>query len=281
MKTATQNHITISFITLVVAIATAFYTQQSFADPNDGCIVELGEEAKKVVYLTESVYWPAFNYNDIIGHISEPNSTMQNDFIKIVNQVIDPNYLPEKPSGKIRFLKGWRGETNENFVMQYEKQPYLIRIKNQTVTVVASRKWTSHWITIAIQRKDKTTCVNKSNLNAIFDFTDQFLGKKINSKAQDYSNVTNMDRPIFKQIDEDYFLSYFVQTSKPDIDSVSIWTDGHTVIINLQERRKEILNASWKPKKPRSVPPAPGPGGFGPIPENYDPNSAPPPKKNP
>ncbi|HUW20715.1 MAG TPA: hypothetical protein VMW16_15565 [Sedimentisphaerales bacterium] len=241
MKTVTQNCISVSFMPLVAAIAVAFSSQQTFADPNDACLVELGQEAKKVVYLAESVYWPAFDYNDVTAHISQPNSTRQDDFIKLVDQVIDVNYLPENLVEETRFLKGWRGEANQNFVVQYEKQPYLIRIRNQTVTVVASRKWTSHWITIAIQRKDKTTCVNKTNLNAVFDFTDQFLGKKINSKAQNYSNVTNMDRPIFKQIDENYFLSYAVQASKPDIDYVSIWTDGHTVMINLNERRKEVI----------------------------------------
>jgi hypothetical protein len=247
MKTTNQNHITISFMALVVAIATAFCTQQSFAEPNDGCLVEKGEDMKKVAFLAESVYWPAFNYSDVIGYISEPNSTMQNDFIRLVNQVIDANCLPEKLVEKTRFLKGWRGEANENFVVQYEKQPYLIRIKDQTVTVVASRKWTSHWITIAIQRKDKTTCVNKSNLNAIFNFTDQLLGTKVNSKAQDYSDVKNMDRPIFKQMDEGYFLSYPVQASKPDIDAVSIWTDGRTVIINLEQRQK-VSSKAPRPK---------------------------------
>ena len=34
-------------------------------------------------------------------------------------------------------------------------------------------------------------------------------------------------------------------------------------------------------EKPRSIPPAPGPGGFGPMPDKYDPNSAPPPKNTP
>jgi hypothetical protein len=278
---------------LAVAVATAFCTQQSFADPNDVCLVEQGEEMKKVAFLAESVYWPAFNYNDVIGYISEPNSTIQNNFIELVNQAIDPNYLPENLVEKTRFLKGWRGEANKNFVVQYEKQPYLIRIRNQTTTVIASRKWISHWITIAIQLKDETACVNKSNLKAIFNFTDQFLSTKVNSKAQDYSHVKNMDRPILKQIDEGYFFSYLVQASKPDIDFVNIWTDGRTVIINLKERRKEI-SERFNPQQEEQddqVQDASSPGGAKSEPpggsfadpvsgRKHDPNSMPPLQKS-
>jgi hypothetical protein len=231
---------------LVVAIAAIFCTQQSFADPNSGSLIELGQETKKVACLAESVYWPDFDLKGATSYIVEPNSTKKAEFAKFVSQIVDTNYLPQYLAEKLRFLEGWRGEANKTFVLQFEKQSYAIRIKNQTTTVVASRKWTSYWLTMVIQLKDKSICVNKSDLNAILNFTDQFLSEKVNSKAQNYSGIknvdgTNMTKPIFTQLDEGYYIVYPVQASHPDIDGVIIWTDGHTVIINLQERRKEII----------------------------------------
>jgi hypothetical protein len=247
METTKQNSIIASFTILGIILAGAFCTQQSVADPNGVSITKLGEGAKKIGYLVESMYWPALNYSDVNGFVSEPNSKKQGSFVKVIREVVDSNYLPEKLGEKTRFLKGWRDKGNENFVVQYEKNSYLIRIKNKKTTVVASRKWTSHWITIAIQLKDKATCVNKSNLNSILNYADAFLNKKVNSKSQNYSGVKNvegaaMERPVFQKIDENYIVGYPVQSSKPDIDYVSIWTDGHIVVINLQERQKVVLD---------------------------------------
>jgi hypothetical protein len=246
MKTVNQNHITMSFMILVFAIATTYGSQQSFADPNSGRLIELGPETKKAACLAESVYWPDLDFNDVKANIVEPNAARKSEFVKVIRQIVNSNYLPTGLAMKTRFLKGWRGAGNENFVAQYEKQPYLIRIKNQTTTVVASRKWTSYWLAMVIQLKDKGICVNKSDLNAVLNFTDQFLSEKVNSKAQNYSGIqnvdgTNMVKPIFTQLDDGYYIVYPVQAFDPDIDSVIIWTDGHTVIINLQERRKEII----------------------------------------
>ncbi|GEM_PF-3689909 len=241
MKPNYEKRINVLILIFIITI----YTQQSFADPN--CLAKLGQESQKIVYLTESVYWPDFDFKNVKQYIAEPNSKRKSDFVRMVSQIIEPNYLPQELDKKTIFLKGWRGDANESFILQYEKSPYLIRIKNQTTTVIASRKWTSYWITIVIQLKDKTSCVNKTDPNAIFKFTDRFLSKKVNSKAQDYSSIKNMDgskmiKPRFQKIDENYILAYPISASHPDIDYVSIWTDGHTVIINLQERRKEIIN---------------------------------------
>jgi hypothetical protein len=246
MNTNSKNYINLPFVVLAALVVAVFGIQQSFANVGSNGIIELGEETKKADCLAEAVYWPNFDFNDVKASIVEPNITKKNEFIKLVNQIVEPNNLTEELTGKIRFLKGWRGESNENFVVQYEMGPYLIRIKNQATTVVATRKWTSYWLTMVIQLKDKTLCVNKSDLDAIFNFTDRFLSKKVNSKAQNYSGMKNVDgtdmvRPIFTQLDNGCYIVYPVQSSHPDIDGVIIWTDGHTVIINLQERRKVII----------------------------------------
>ncbi len=253
MKTTNPQYIVIFFVMLSIlhTPVVAISAKQNPDDPNNGRIVELGQEAKNIVYLAESIYWPEFDFKNVRSNISEPNSVDKARFTTIVNQIIDSNYLPEKLSENIHFLKGWRGKDSENFVIQYDKGPYLIRVKNQTTEVVASRVWTSHWITIMIQLKDKTSLVNKSNLNDIFNFTDKFLSKKVNSKVQNYSGVknidgTNMVKPRFSQVDNGYTLSYHVGASRPDIDGVNIWTDGNIVIINLQERRKVVFPASEK-----------------------------------
>ncbi len=240
-----------AILSLVISIILCLYMPVFSAgedpnDPNYGCLVQLGPETLKVAYLAESLYWPDFDFKNVISNISEPNPIEKAEFTKLITQIMDPNYLPAKLPEKVRFLKRWRGEDRGNFVMQYEKGPYLIRVKNQKLKVVTNRVWTSYWITIAIQLKEKATCVNKSDLNTIFNLTDRFIVKKLNSKAQDYSGIknidgTNMNKPIFKKMDKAYFVTYPVQSSKPDVDAISIWTDGVTVIINLQERRKENI----------------------------------------
>ncbi|MGD0785002.1 MAG: hypothetical protein ABR969_04240 [Sedimentisphaerales bacterium] len=244
MKTNYQKHIKILLIIGAVVIA-RFLNQECLADPNTNCLVKLGSESQKIGYLVESLYWPDFDFKNAKQYISEPNSKRKTEFVRFISQMVEPNYLPQDVNEKVIFLKGWRGEESENFILQYEKPPYLIRIKNQTTTVIASRKWTSYWFTIAIQLKNKNQCVDKTDSNAIFKFTDQFLGKKINSKAQDYSSIKNMDgtkmnKPHFQKMDNGYMLAYHVGASHPDIDGVIVWTDGHIVIINLKERRKEI-----------------------------------------
>jgi hypothetical protein len=271
------------FTFLVVLAIMGVGMELQSAEPNDGCLIELGQEAKKIVYLTESVYWPAFDYGDVTGYVSEPNTTRRDNFIKLMNQIADPNYLPEKPVEKTCFLQGWRGEAKENFVMQYEKGPYVIRVKNQTTEIVAGRIWKSYWITMVIQRKDHGLCVNKSDLNAIFDFADQFLGKKINSESQNYSDIKNMDgtkmdKPRFQKMDDGYILAYPVGASKLDICGVNIWTDGNTVIINLQETQRKVIlseDQSWQRKEIRPRSNQPTDSLPGPIPEEEDPDGMP------
>ena len=192
--------------------------------------------------MAEAVYWPNWDFNDVRSYIARPDPSKVDEFTRLVKQVIEPNYLPDKLPEKIHFLKGWRGEARESFVMQYKKSPYLIRVKNQVMKkAVADRLWTSHWVVMAIQSENKSVCVNKADLTAIFNFTDQFLPKKLSSSAQNYAGITNMDKPAFIQMDTGYFLAYPVGASRPDIDGVCIWTDGRTVLINLQERRKILI----------------------------------------
>lgn len=230
---------------LVWIFITIICSRQCFADPNTNCLVKLEQESQKIVYLTESVYWPDFDFKNVKQYIAEPNSKKKADFVRMVSQIIEPNYLPQELDKKIICLKGWRGDANENFMLQYEKSPYLIRIKNQTTTVIASRKWISYWFTVVIEIESKSECVNKTDPNSIFKFTDQFLRRKVNSKAQDYSSIKNMDgtqmkSARFQKLGANNLLAYPVSASHPDIDFVSIWTDGNTVIINLKERRKEL-----------------------------------------
>ena len=250
MKIVNLKHITAFLITPIFLCMgeVAFCADPDPNDPNDIPLISLGNKAKKVVYLVEAVYWPDFDFKNVQEYIVKPDLEKKAKFTKLVTQIIDPNYLPEKLPEKIRFLKGWRGEARESFLLQYEKGRYIIRVKNQVtyVQVTKTRRDSSYWITIVIQAKDKSVCVNKSDLNAIFNFTDQFLCEKINSSAQNYSGVknmdgTNMDKPRFAQIDDGYILAYPVGSSKPDIDGVCIWTDGHTVLINLKERRKVVM----------------------------------------
>lgn len=211
-------------------------------EPNNP-LIRFGSQMKKIDYLVEAAYWPNWDFKNVKGYIAKPNPEKKDKFTKLVTRIIRPNYLPEKLPEKIHFLKGWRGKERESFVLQYEKGPYVIRVKNQVthVQVTKTRRDSSHRIIIAIQAKDKSVCVDKSSQNSIFKFADQFLCEKINSKAQNYSWIINMDKPAFKQMDGGYFLAYPVGASRPDIDVVCIWTDGHTVLINLKERRKRFF----------------------------------------
>ena len=222
----------------------------NYYDPNSTSI----NLANKTSAFGEMPYWPRLDRKEVQSFITKSAPKDKKCFVRFVNQIINPNYLPKNLSNKIYYLKGWRGKDHKNFIMQYEKGPYVIRFKNQMTKVVADRVWKSYWFVMIIQRKDHGVCVDKKDINGIFAFTDQFLGKKINSKAQNYSGVQNMDgtkmrNPRFQKIDDGYHLIYPVGASRPDIDAVSIWTDGRTVIINMQERRKMSLDGNFpKPK---------------------------------
>jgi len=212
-------------------------------DPNNGALISLDEETKKVVHFAETVYWPDFDFKNVQNYIIKPDPKRKTEVSNLIKQIIAPNYLVEDLPEKIRFLKAWRGKDRESFVLQYENGPYIIRVKNQEthIQVTKTRRDTTYWIAILIQAKDKSVFVDKRSQSAIFSFTDKFLDDKINSKAQDYSNLTNMDKPAFMKLGRGVFLIYPVDVSRPRVDAVIIWTDGRTLIINLQERRKVIL----------------------------------------
>jgi hypothetical protein len=177
------------------------------------------------------------------AYIAEPEPERKARFVKLTSQIMDVNYLPEDLGQEVHFLKGWRGKGEENFVMQYEKEGYLMRIKSQVTHVQAAptRRDTSHWMTVAIQGKDKRTVVDKESAAAILGFCDGFLSPKVGSGAQDYSGVKNMDRPAFHKKDEGYLVAYPVAASKPNIYGVCIWSDGRTVIINLKEESRKVI----------------------------------------
>jgi hypothetical protein len=224
--------------TMCVTIS-AFCADNDPNDPNSGALISLPAQAKKINHFAEAVYWPEFDLKNVQKYIIKPDAKRESEVTELIKQVIDPNYLPDKLPEKIHFLKGWREEGHETFVLQYEKNRYVIRVKNQVthIQVTKTRRDSSCWITIVIQAKDKSVCVNKSSQNAIFNFTDQFLGNKIKSSAQNYSGITNLDGPAFMQMGSGYAVSYPVMASEPNIHGVCIWTDGRTVIIALQELR--------------------------------------------
>lgn len=244
MKSVRVKYVTAFLITAVGLCMTglafwAFWAKLDSNDSNDAPLISLGSKTKKVVHFAEAVYWPDFDFKDVQKYIVKPTSEQKQKVTRLVSQIIDPNYLPDKLPEKIRFLRGWRGKDRESFVLQYEKGPYIIRGKNQVthIQVTKTRRDSSHWITMVIQAKDKSVSVNKSDVNAIFNFTDQFLCQKISRSAQDYSGIKNMDKPAFAQMDEGYYVAYPVGASGLNITGVVIWTDGRTVIINMQERR--------------------------------------------
>jgi hypothetical protein len=246
MKAISLKYITILFVISIVLCTGAlafwvFHVRPGACATNGGALVNLGSESKKVVHLAEAVFWPVLDFKNVQKFLVEPDPDEKVKVVKLVSQIIEPNYLPENLPEKVRFLKDWREEGRESFVLQYQKAGYVIRVKNQVTNIEAGRVWTSHWITVVIQAKDQSVCLNKSDPNTIFNFTDQFLCDKINSKAQNYSGIINMDKPAFKQMDAGYFLAYSVGASRPDIDGVCIWTDGRTVLINLKERRKILF----------------------------------------
>lgn len=247
MKTGSPKHIIPVVIILLVLYTSqvAFCAHSEPNDPNTRPLISLGTQMKKVVYWVEAAYWPDVNLTDVKTYVTAPNPERKAKFAKLLSRTIHPNYLPEKLAEKIRFLKGWRGEGRETFLLQYDKGLYLIRVKNQVthIQVTKARRDSSHWITLFMQAKDKRVCVDKGDLNAIFGFVDQFLSDKINSSAQNYSWIKNMDSPRFKEMDTGYMVAYPVGASKPNIDGVIIWTDGHKVLINLKERRKVVRRA--------------------------------------
>ena len=206
-------------------------------DPNFRPIVELGSEMKKVPYLVEAAYWPDLDFKNTKDFIAKGTPKEKNTFVTLAISIIDPNYLPEKLPEKTRFLSGWRGKSNRSFIAQYEKREYTIHIKDHVSKV---KNDITRWISIVVQAKDKSRIIKDNDAKAILAFSDRFLVDKVGSEAQDYSHVKEMEEPFFKKMDTGYFLAYPVAASKPDIDGVCIWSDGFTVIINLQERQKKV-----------------------------------------
>lgn len=247
MKTRSPKDVIAVVIILLVLCTSqvAFCADSEPNDPNTRPLISLGSQMKKVVHLVEAAYWPDVNLRDVKTYVTAANPEKKAKFAKLLSCTIHPTYLPEELAEEIRFLRGWRGEGRETFLLQYDKGPYLIRVKNQVthIQVTKTRRDSSHWITLFIQAKDKRVCVDKGDLNAIFGFVDRFLSDKIDSSAQNYSGIKNMDSPRFNQMDTGYMLAYPVRASKPDIDGVIIWTDGRKVLINLQEGRKVLRPA--------------------------------------
>jgi hypothetical protein len=212
--------------------------------PNDkdgASIVSLGAEMRKHPHIVEAVCWPAFDFHDVKAYVAEPNKTMRAEFVTTVRQVLDANSLPDNFTDRVVFLKGWRGAGSENCVIQYEKGPYLIRVRNQKTVVHAGRDWESYWITIAIERKDGESCLSISDPNNVMAFSDRFLCRKVSSKSANFKGIQGMDKPVFERMDGGYLVAYPVQASGPDVDGVIIWSNGRVTVLNLQERRKEVI----------------------------------------
>ena len=194
---------------------------------------------REIDHVLEAACWPSVDFNNVKANIVAPDSKRQATFNEMLRGAIRKEVLPGDVNEVTKCLKNWRGSGEENFILQYDKAPYTIRIRNQVIKRrTKTRVWTSHWVLIAVQRRNKQACVDKNQVEAIFKLVDQFLGDKICSKAQNYDGVSNMDQYVHESMDSGTFIAYFVGASRPDIDGVCIWTDGRTVLVALKERRK-------------------------------------------
>lgn len=212
------------------------------ADPNKWLLVSAGSRMREIDHVLEAACWPSVDFNNVRANIVEPDAKKQVRFNEMLHWAIRKEMLPADVNEATRFLKDWRGDGRENFVVQYYKGPYTVRIRNQVIKRrTKTRVWTSYWVLMAIQRKDKRACVDKDPAEAIFEFVDKFLADKISSKAQNYDRISNMDHYVQESMDPGEFVAYPVAASRPNIDGVCIWTDGKTVLVSMKERRKMIL----------------------------------------
>jgi hypothetical protein len=220
-------------------LATTYAGQNGGPDPNEPPVMTLAEETRKVAYLDEAVRWPA--PASVKRYTAQPPAEEKSAFVKAIRKIIDPNMLPERLDERLLHLNAWRAKGRRTYLLDYSKGPYRIRLKNQQVHVQAGEKdYASHWITVIIQRTDKDKCLQNVNLAEVLRFTDRFLSKPLSSAAQDYSHMTNRTEPVFQQQGSGYLVAYPLNAANPPMDGVCIYTDGRTVVINLQERRKVI-----------------------------------------
>ena len=225
---------------LILLMPGAIYAGQGRAkEPNEPPVMILAEEAREIVYLAEAVHWPT--PASLERYAAQPQAEEKGNFAKAMRKIIDPNMLPENLGEKLLYLNGWRASNRRTYILDYNKGPYRLRLKNQEEHIQAGeRRYTSYWITLIIQKADKSRCIENINLAEVLRFTDRFLSRQLSSAAQDYSHVTNMREPVFQQCGSGYLASYPVNASEPPMDGVCIYTDGRTVIVNLQERRKVV-----------------------------------------
>jgi hypothetical protein len=208
-------------------------------EANEPPVMILADEARKIVHLAEAVRWPT--PASLEQYMTKAKAKEKDSFMKAVGKTIDPNLLPENLCEKLVHLNGWPAANRRTYILDYNKAPYRIRLKNQETHVQAEeRRFTSYWITLIIQMTDKSRCVENVNLTELLRFTDRFLSRQLSSTAQDYTNVTDLHEPVFEALGSGHLAAYPLNASEPPMDGVAIYTDGRTVVINLQERRKVV-----------------------------------------
>jgi hypothetical protein len=232
--------ITGAFVLAVGAIgmADSAANGDSVTDPNRWLLVPAGPQLRARDFMLEAASWPSVDFNNVRANIVEPDRKKHARFNKLLWASIREEVLPNDVGEATKCLKDWRRAGQENFVVQYYRAPYAIRIRNQVIKRrTKDMVWPSYWVLMAIQRKDKKACVDKGDVEAIFKFVDTFLADKIGSKAQDYERISNMDQYWHESMDSGEFIAYVVEPDWPNIGFVGIWTDGKTVLLSLQEIR--------------------------------------------
>ncbi len=207
--------------------------QDSLEDTTARKLISLDSESNRIVWLHEAAYWPT----DDIFEKNKVNKTQADvsETVCCLRTMIRKENMPEKPDSCIRFLNGWRSNTEDCLFLIHENAKMFIHIRDMVVSVQVTpeRKDKSFWFAIVCQAKGKDSLVDKTNKEAIFAFVDSIICDNLGSTAQDYSNVTNIREPVFQAVGQGSLLMYPVKHKL--VSAVCIWTNGNSVVIALRK----------------------------------------------
>ena len=249
--------------------------------------------------------WP--NAEEISASSVDVDNNLKLSCKKWLEKFISKNYLPNELENNLIPMKNWGliSKVSEQkrlcdvFITRYSKNNYTVHIQESPYNIVVS---------VADERITKDP--NADHKKLVIDIANMLLNENLKPDPNSENlhiyemfyygyKITRLtwfiDSVIVKDRDGNKCKD-LTKASKVGTSNVKAETNGRFVRFEFiketgskaaycdpyEERFSPApVEPEEKPKKPRFVPPAPGPGGFGPIPENYDPNSAPPPKKNP
>ena len=226
---------------------------------------------------------------------------------KWLEKFICKDYLPEDLEKYLVAMKNWGLISKESeqkrlcdvFIARFKKDHYITHIQESPYNVV---------ITVADERFAKEERADQKNLviETARLILNEIFWPDPNSEDLHVSELVHNEHKISKVV----WLAKSVKTTdekgktcgdpviaqKIGASAVRAKTNGKLVTFEIVKRVEGKrpspdpyverfspvpVEQEEKPKKPRFVPPVLDPGGFGPMPGKYDPNSAPPPKKNP